>query len=278
MSKIGKRAMLLLLALPIGFNVMAQETKKPTLEELIPGGESYRYADNLYGLQWWGDECIKPGVDTLYSIQPKTGKETMVITREQINKVLEENKAGKLSHLYSVSFPWADKPQMLFKIAGKFIVYDFKSNQVVSTLKPKDGADNEDYCPASGNVAYTIGNNLYVNEKAVTNEPEGIVCGQTVHRNEFGINKGTFWSPKGNLLAFYRMDESMVTQYPLVDITARVGEVNNVRYPMAGMTSHQVKVGIYNPATGKSIYLNAGDPTDRYFTNISWSPDEKAST
>lgn len=276
MSKIGKRAMLLLLALPIGFNVMAQETKKPTLEELIPGGESYRYADNLYGLQWWGDECIKPGVDTLYSIQPKTGKETMVITREQINKVLEENKAGKLSHLYSVSFPWADKPQMLFKIAGKFIVYDFKSNQVVSTLKPKDGADNEDYCAASGNVAYTIGNNLYVNEKAVTNEPEGIVCGQTVHRNEFGINKGTFWSPKGNLLAFYRMDESMVTQYPLVDITARVGEVNNVRYPMAGMTSHQVKVGIYNPATGKSIYLNAGDPTDRYFTNISWSPDEKS--
>ena len=223
---------------------MAQETKKPTLEELIPGGESYRYADNLYGLQWWGDECIKPGVDTLYSIQPKTGKETMVITREQINKVLEENKAGKLSHLYSVRFPWADKTQMLFTIGGKFIVYDFKNNQVVSTLKPKDGAANEDYCAASGNVAYTIGNNLYVNEKAVTNEPEGIVCGQTVHRNEFGINKGTFWSPKGNLLAFYRMDESMVTQYPLVDITARVGEVNNVRYPMAGMTSHQVKVGI----------------------------------
>ena len=72
------------------------------------------------------------------------------------------------------------------------------------------------------------------------------------------------------------MDESMVTQYPLVDITARVGEVNNVRYPMAGMTSHQVKVGIYNPATGKSIYLDAGDPTDRYFTNISWAPDEKS--
>ena len=166
MSKIGKRAILLLLALPIGFNVMAQETKKPTLEELIPGGESYRYAENLYGLQWWGDECIKPGVDTLYSIQPKTGKETMVITREQINKVLEENKAGKLSHLYSVRFLWTDKAQMLFTIAGKFIVYDFKNNQVISTFKPKDGANNEDYCAASGNVAYTIDNNLYVNEKA----------------------------------------------------------------------------------------------------------------
>jgi dipeptidyl-peptidase-4 len=72
MSKVGKRAFLLLLAIPIVINVMAQETKKPTLEDLIPGGESYRYAENLYGLQWWGDECIKPGVDTLYSIQPKT--------------------------------------------------------------------------------------------------------------------------------------------------------------------------------------------------------------
>ena len=276
MSKIGKRTILLLMALPIGFNVMAQETKKPTLEELIPGGESYLYAENLYGLQWWGDECMKPGVDTLYSVEPKTGKETMVITREQINKVLAENEAGKLSHLYSIRFPWADKPQMLFTIAGKFITYDFKSNRIVSTLKLRERANNEDYCAASGNVAYTIGNNLYVNEQAVTNEPEGIVCGQSVHRNEFGINKGTFWSPKGNLLAFYRMDESMVTQYPLVDITARVGEVNNVRYPMAGMTSHKVQVGIYNPVTGKSIYLNTGDPTDRYFTNISWSPDEKS--
>ena len=113
MSKVGKRAFLLLLAIPIVINVMAQETKKPTLEDLIPGGESYRYAENLYGLQWWGDECIKPGIDTIYSIQPQTGKETMLITREQINKALAEDKAGKLSHLYSARFPWAEKPQML---------------------------------------------------------------------------------------------------------------------------------------------------------------------
>lgn len=275
MSKIGKRAILILLALPIVINVMAQETKKLTLEDLIPGGETYRYAENLYGLQWWGDVCIKPSTDTIYTVQPQTGKEAVLTTLEQINKVLADHKAGKLSTPYSILYPWADKPQMLLKVSGKFIVYDFKNNRIVSTLKLKEKAANEDYCAANGNVAYTVNNNLYVNEQAITNEPEGIVCGQSVHRNEFGINKGTFWSPKGNLLAFYRMDESMVTQYPLVDITARVGEVNNIRYPMAGMTSHQVKVGIYNPATGKTIYLDAGDPTDRYFTNISWSPDEK---
>lgn len=44
---------------------------------------------------------------------------------------------------------------------------------------------------------------------------------------------------------------------------------------MAGMTSHKVTVGVYNPSTNKTIYLQAGDPTDRYFTNIAWSPDER---
>lgn len=257
-------------------NMMSQELKTPTLEDLIPGGETYRYAENLYGLQWWGDECIKPDVDTLFAIHPKTGKERIIATREVVNKILEDNQIDKLQHFYSVEFPWKDKEQMLIELSDKYIVYDFKDHKIVSVVAFRKDADNRDYCTASGNVAYTVGNNLYVNENAVTDEPDGIVCGQSVHRNEFGIHKGTFWSPKGTLLAFYRMDESMVTQYPLVDITARVGEVNNIRYPMAGMTSHQVKIGIYNPTTEKTLYLDAGDPTDRYFTNISWAPDEKS--
>ena len=99
---------------------------------------------------------------------------------------------------------------------------------------------------------------------------------QSVHRQEFGISKGTFWSPKGNLLAFYRMDESMVTDYPQVNTSTRIATLEPDKYPMAGMTSHKVTVGIYNPENPKTVYLKAGDPTDRYFTNISWSPDEKS--
>ena len=275
----------LLLAMPAmpGTTVMAQETtmnsnelKYPTLEDLIPGGETYRFAETLYGVQWWGDQCIKPTLDSLFAINPKNGKETLLTTREHINQALQAQKLGKLSHLYSVQLPWADKTQMLLAMKGKYVVYDWKADQIVSSLVFDKQAANADYSTESGHVAYTIANNLYVDDKQVTNEPEGIVCGQTVHRNEFGISKGTFWSPSGQLLAFYRMDESMVSQYPLVDITARVGKVDPVRYPMAGMTSHKVQVGIYNPATEKALYLNTGDPTDRYFTNISWAPDERS--
>lgn len=257
-------------------NVMAQELKTPTLEDLIPGGETYRYPENLYGLQWQGDVCIKPAIDTLFAVNPKTGKQSVVTTREAVNKVLEANQAGKLQHFYAVSFPYANKESMLITLPGKYIVYDLKNHQLSSTLTPEKGAANLDYSPASGNVAYTIAGNLYVNNTPVTNEPEGIVCGQSVHRNEFGIHKGTFWSPTGKLLAFYRMDESMVAQYPLVDVTTPIAQLNNVRYPMAGQTSHKVTVGIYHPTSGSTLYLKVGDPTNRYFTNIAWAPDEKS--
>lgn len=143
-------------------------------------------------------------------------------------------------------------------------------------VKKKLKGENKDYSETGKHTAYTRKNNLFVDDVQVTNEPEGVVCGQAVHRNEFGITKGTFWSPQGNLLAFYRMDESMVTDYPMVDISKRVGKLYNIKYPMAGMTSHKVTVGVYDVANNKTIYLKTGDPTDRYFTNISWSPDEKS--
>ncbi|MDY5239633.1 DPP IV N-terminal domain-containing protein [Bacteroides helcogenes] len=282
----NKGILALLIAMPALFatNVMAQKTnagiqalKKPTLEDLIPGGETYRYAENLYGLQWWGDVCIKPDIDELKAIDPKTGKETVLITRKAVNQALKAAGIKEIAHLYNVQLPWPEKTEILLPRSQRYAIYNWKTGQLTGRDDlPKEPAENFDYDTASRNLAYTVRGNLYVNGRRITDEPEGIVCGQSVHRNEFGISKGTFWSPEGHLLAFYRMDESMVTQYPLVDITARTGEVNLIRYPMAGMTSHKVYVGIYNPQSGKTVYLNTGDPTDRYFTNISWAPDGKS--
>lgn len=71
------------------------------------------------------------------------------------------------------------------------------------------------------------------------------------------------------------MDQSMVTDYPQVNTSTRIATLEPDKYPMAGMTSHKVTVGVYDVKTGKVTYLQAGDPTDRYFTNVSWSPDEQ---
>ena len=101
-----------------------------------------------------------------------------------------------------------------------------------------------------------------------------ITYGQYVSRNEFGIEEGVFWAPDSSKIAFYRKDESKVATYPLLDITSRMGSVEEIKYPMAGMDSENVQVGIYNFSTFKTVYLNTPDlEYDSYLTNISWTPD-----
>ena len=122
---------------------------------------------------------------------------------------------------------------------------------------------------------------LYVDGKLVERgDGYSIVLGESVHRNEFGINGGLFWSPKQSRLAFYRMDQSMVEDYPIVDTKAREAEVRNIKYPMAGMKSHEVTVGVWDCTAEKLVYLNTARDTtvherEMYLTNIAWSPDEK---
>ena len=123
---------------------------------------------------------------------------------------------------------------------------------------------------------------MYVDGKLVA-EGDGynIVLGESVHRNEFGIDGGLFWSPKESRLAFYRMDQSMVVDYPLVNTKAREAEPKPIKYPMAGMKSHEVTVGVYDVATEKLVYLNTRKDTtvherEMYLTNIAWSPDEQS--
>ena len=123
--------------------------------------------------------------------------------------------------------------------------------------------------------------NLYVDGKLVERgDGYNIVLGESVHRNEFGINGGLFWSPKQSKLAFYRMDQSMVVDYPLVNTKAREAEVKPIKYPMAGMKSHEVTVGVWDCASQKLVYLNTARDTtvherEMYLTNIAWSPDEQ---
>lgn len=107
-------------------------------------------------------------------------------------------------------------------------------------------------------------------------DDKNIVCGREVSRNEFGCMHGLFPSPDNSRLAFYVKDESQVTTFPLLDITTRTGTANEIKYPMVGMSSERLRLGVYDVAKNKTIYLNITDFTDeRYLTNVTWSPDSK---
>ncbi len=175
---------------------------------------------------------------------------------------------------------WKSKNSFYYQFQNKLFLHNTEIGQSAALVNLEEGAENIDIEKNSLAVAYTLENNLFLKkgeeQHMVSKETDlGIVAGQSVHRNEFGINKGTFWSNSGGKLAFYRMDQSMVTDYPIVDISTQPAKTRNIKYPMAGQKSHHVTVGVYDLNTRKVVYLQTGEPKEQYLTNLSWVPGDK---
>ena len=276
LAKLGLFSLLMMLT-----TTAVDAQKQFTLEDLNFGGNNYHnmVPKNSY-LTWWGDQLVKTNTDECSLVNKQNGKETVLFTVEDINKWAGTNDSNKIYHLFYASFPYPKKSLVLVNGKKERMLIDFKSKKVV-WRQSSEGETNSEWNSASRAVAFVKNDNLFVTDgdgktsQLTTDGSSDIVYGQSVHRDEFGIYKGTFWSPDGQSLAFYRMDQSMVTDYPLVNIDTRIATETPIKYPMAGETSHKVTVGVYNLKTGKTVYLKAGDPTDRYFTNVAWSPDCK---
>ena len=265
---------------------IAQEStamKEFTLEDINFGGTNYRnmIPGNRW-LTWWGDQLVRLDVEECHLVDKKTGKETVLFTVNDINNWLGCTPDNGLRVLYSATFPYSDQPLVLLKFGGERCLVDFEQKKQVWRQCSADELQASNFNTTSRHTAYVNGDQLYFRPadggkdiQLTTDGSREIVYGRSVHRDEFGIHSGLFWSPDGMRLAFYRMDQSMVTDYPQVNLFPRIATHEPDKYPMAGEASHEVTVGVYDVATNKTLYLKAGDPTDRYFTNVAWSPDSK---
>ena len=252
-----------------------------TLEDLNFGGTNFHNLrpENIF-LTWWGDQLIQTDVEECYTIDTKTGKKTLLFTLDDINKWASSDDDHYVRQLTNATFPYPNEKLVMLGFKKSVILLDFGKKKIV-WQDSISGQTAYDWNKTSRATAYVEDDQLFIADgqgkkhQLSTDGSREIVYGQSVHRNEFGIEKGTFWSPDGQHLAFYRMDQSMVTDYPQVDIFPRSASYEPDKYPMAGMTSHKVTVGVYDLGTQKTVYLQTGDPTNRYFTNIAWSPDSK---
>ena len=199
----------------------------------------------------------------------------IISTREanvQGGKVLtmEETILSRELSPATIHTMWDDDGTLLTYKDGKFQAYDIatgtysdytRKNKLSMQAVSKNGSLYD---------IYANGAERLVAER----ENDQITYGEYVSRNEFGIDGGTFWAPNNRKVAFYRKDESKVTSFPLLDITTRTGSLKEIKYPMAGMDSENVQLGIFDVVTGETVYAAVDDfGYDRYLTNITWSPD-----
>ena len=271
-------AMLLLLTL----SAAAQEKKFFTPVDASSNNRSL-FAKRPTQLKWVGDQDILMKVDgkNIVTLMPGGKKEAVFMTLDELNSYAVAAGLDSLRRIPNLT--WLNDRQAYFYALGKDGIglnrLDIKKKTIEPLTTVPQGSENQDICEKTMRVAYTIDNNLYVSDKGkqiqITDNPEGVVAGQSVHRNEFAINGGIFWSPDGSKLAYYSMDERMVTDYPLVDITKRIATAKPIKYPMAGMTSHQVTLHVYDMKTGSDLIVKTGEPVEQYLTAITWNPDNK---
>ena len=245
-------------------------------DAVLKAGTDYA-PERMRGLQWIEGSPTYSYVKDDKLMRGALGKSTddAVLDVQGLNKAISDS--AELKALPPVE--WLASDRVRFFHNGRYFTYTMGAKATAVQLL--EGAENEDFERISGHIAFTKDNDLYVHSGSgevirVTNDgADGIVNGKSVHRQEYGITKGTFWSPNGERLAFYRMDESMVSPYFLEDISTKPSRFDKIRYPMAGGTSHHVTVGVFDVASGKTLFLRTGEPAEQYLTNISWSADAR---
>jgi dipeptidyl-peptidase-4 len=281
-----KAFIIFLLSVSLTSALQAQK-KSFTMQEAVLGLSTNLAVKNMKQLQWMGSSEFYSQVISndservIIAYSPQTFESETIISLEKMNKQLVAMGIKELKNLPAIN--WISNVSFYIFHDNKYIRFntlarDSSQTQVVASVS--DGAENNAVEPNTMQVAYLKDDNIYIagankNSIQLTNDGnKSIVYGKAVHRDEFGIDRGLFWSPSGKYLAFYRMDQSMVEDYPVMDWSETPAKVNAIKYPMAGRASHQVTLGIANVQTGEILYVKTGEPKDQYLTTVTWSPDE----
>jgi dipeptidyl-peptidase 4 len=259
------------------------QNKLLTMEDAMLKARTSLAPSNLQQLQFYGNTndyvYLKKtdGRDNWMRGNYKMTADTVFLTLDQLNRLLKKSGSDTAKAMPAIKFIPAG---WLFTLNNNKILFDpFTSTIKVLLPKQLSSKENAEESEA-GFIAYLDNYNLFVNNGSTDNQvttdgSKDIVYASSVHRDEFGISKGIFWSNKGTQLAFYRMDQSMVTDYPIINWTERPAKAELIKYPMAGDKSHHVTVGVYNTANQTTTWLKTGKPAEQYLTNIAWSPDDR---
>lgn len=259
--------------------------KKFTLFDLIPGGFNYsRFNPTDLTTFWWGNELVQKKDDLF--LRYNNGDWTPLVSVYNIlGALVDLTDAPQISDPAAYTnfvFPVPNETIIHCHSETSIILYNWTEKKLVNFVQFPVKHTIVDFHSQKQFCAYLFEDNLYVSSYdnkihyQITNDgSKDIVYGQAVHRQEFGIEKGTFWSPDGEHLCFYRMDQSMVADYPLVNISSPIAKLDSIKYPMAGQISHKCAIGIFDINTQQTIYLDTGDNTDQYYAGITWHPDNK---
>lgn len=244
------------------------------------------------GFEAWspdGLSLMRISSGNIVRLDPKSGAETIVVTKEQCTP------QGFTAPLKVQSFAYSqDRSKLLLfantakvwrlKTKGDYWVYHFGSNQLKQigrSLKAQTLMFAK-FSPDGKYVAYVSESNLFVEDvatgmiKKLTNDGSRKLINGTfdwVYEEEFSCRDGFRWSPDGRHIAFWQVDARKVGDYYMFNTTdSNYSKVIPVEYPKVGEPPSPVKIGVVNVQSGATRWMNfEGDPQQHYITRLEWS-------
>ncbi|MDP5010431.1 MAG: S9 family peptidase [Crocinitomicaceae bacterium] len=256
---------------------LSAQKKELTLKDAVMNQYRTFGPDRINGFEWIPNtDCysfVSRNYQILYKSSVAETKDKEWYTIQRVNEIL----GAELTSFYGLS--WKNENEFVLSDGTKYYEFNTVTNKGKQIYSLDEAAENALFHDGSQNIAFTKGNNVYVNTASglklivTDNSDKNIVSGQAIARSEFGITGGLFWSNDGQHLAFYQKNESNVHEYPLVDINQTPAELMPIKYPMAGQKSENPKVGIYHLATKQTVFISPKGAADDYLTNITFTPD-----
>jgi dipeptidyl-peptidase 4 len=261
------------------------QTKKFTMQEAVLGLSSTLAPTNLKQLQWQSNNAFVNTVpaDTSEAIVrtmvPSSKTDTLLFLRD-MNTAMQLMQYAPLKKMPALQ--WHTDTKASFIVGSNYYLMNMQNNKPSISLMYTlpDDADNMTMHPKTQAMAYTSNYNLYIIRpgelpmQLTTDGTENLLYGTSVHRDEFGINGGLFWNANGTWLAFYQMDQSMVTDYPIINWAAMPATVKNIKYPFAGNKSHHVSLFTFDVKNRIKTRIQTTDSSEQYLTCVSWHPTE----
>lgn len=285
-----RKARLNFLLLILIFILPLQAQKKLTLEDIF---KTNKFRTNFLFKQWLADEDAYTTLKydsltksmAIFKYDLKTAREEKIVSYAQLDSQIENFSKNVSAYFFS-----PDKRYILFtgslparrlKTGGNFYLYDTQ----LKILKQITDTDEQQaiikFSPNGKYISFVRSNNLFVYNIS-TNEfkqltfdgSETILNGlfDWVYEEEFSIIDGYEWSPDEKYIAFWRLDQSNVPVFKLIDYEPTYLKVIDQRYPYAGFPNSTVKIGIANVQTGEVKYIDFGNE-DIYIPRIQWTKE-----
>ncbi|MFM2387153.1 MAG: hypothetical protein RL660_1910, partial [Bacteroidota bacterium] len=285
-----KKIILSVVAICASIVITAQQPAKKLLDmrEATSGLFTNLAPLNLKQLQWQNANTyvFTAGKDSneclVRNILPAATPDTF-LRLSQINAALLNSGDVALKSMPAIN--WLSATDAYFSKGSKYYQMRIAKDGSVTTslmYTLPDDAENISIHPKTLSAAYTSNYNLFIctignpAQQLTTDGNANLLYGTSVHRDEFGIDHGIFWHDNGRNIAFYQMDQSMVTDYPIINWQTIPATVNNIKYPFAGATSHNVSLYTYNLDRATKARINTTEKSEQYLTCVTWHPtDEK---